>query len=57
MISDEIYSELTYDESHVSIAEMLRDQTILINGLSKSHAMTGGGLALFLHRDFNSGDH
>ena len=41
VISDEIYSELTYDESHVSIAEMLRDQTILINGLSKSHAMTG----------------
>lgn len=41
VISDEIYSELTYDEPHVSIAEYLRDQTIVINGLSKSHAMTG----------------
>jgi Aspartate/tyrosine/aromatic aminotransferase len=41
VISDEIYSELTYDETHVSIAEYLREQTILINGLSKSHAMTG----------------
>ncbi|WP_430609819.1 pyridoxal phosphate-dependent aminotransferase [Enterococcus sp. DIV0876] len=41
VISDEIYSELTYDEPHVSIAEYLKDQTIVINGLSKSHAMTG----------------
>lgn len=41
VISDEIYSELTYEESHVSIAEFLPEQTILINGLSKSHAMTG----------------
>lgn len=41
IISDEIYSELTYDTEHVSIAEYLREQTILINGLSKSHAMTG----------------
>lgn len=40
-ISDEIYSELTYDNEHVSIAEYMRDQTIIINGLSKSHAMTG----------------
>lgn len=41
VVSDEIYSELTFDGTHVSIAEYLRDQTILINGLSKSHAMTG----------------
>ncbi|MEI5992620.1 pyridoxal phosphate-dependent aminotransferase [Candidatus Enterococcus mansonii] len=41
VISDEIYSELTYDEQHVSIAEFIPEQTILINGLSKSHAMTG----------------
>lgn len=41
VISDEIYSELTYGNDHVSIAEYIRDQTILINGLSKSHAMTG----------------
>lgn len=41
VISDEIYSELTYDNQHVSIAEFIPEQTILINGLSKSHAMTG----------------
>lgn len=42
VISDEIYSEITYtDEGHVSIGEYLPDQTIVINGLSKSHAMTG----------------
>ncbi|WP_202078472.1 aminotransferase A [Caldalkalibacillus salinus] len=43
ILSDEIYSELIYDQSHVSIAQYpeLRDKTIVINGLSKSHAMTG----------------
>lgn len=41
VISDEIYSELTYDEPHVSIATFIPKQTIVINGLSKSHAMTG----------------
>ncbi|WP_348920003.1 pyridoxal phosphate-dependent aminotransferase [Enterococcus rotai] len=41
VISDEIYSELTYEDQHVSIAEFIPKQTILINGLSKSHAMTG----------------
>ncbi|MBO1308508.1 pyridoxal phosphate-dependent aminotransferase [Enterococcus sp. 669A] len=41
VISDEIYSELNYEAQHVSFAKYLRDQTILINGLSKSHAMTG----------------
>ena len=41
VVSDEIYSELVYDETHTSIAEFLPEQTILINGLSKSHAMTG----------------
>ena len=41
VISDEIYSELSYDAPHQSIAEFLYDQTIVINGLSKSHAMTG----------------
>lgn len=40
-ISDEIYSELVYDGDHVSLGEYLFDQTIVINGLSKSHAMTG----------------
>jgi aminotransferase len=41
VISDEIYSELTYGEGHVSMAEYLPEQTILLNGVSKSHAMTG----------------
>lgn len=41
VMCDEIYSELVYDETHTSIAEFIPNQTILINGLSKSHAMTG----------------
>lgn len=45
VLSDEIYSELTYleDQNHVSIASLpgMRDRTILINGFSKSHSMTG----------------
>ncbi|MET1249387.1 pyridoxal phosphate-dependent aminotransferase [Sporolactobacillus sp. STCC-11] len=41
VISDEIYSELTHGEHHVSMAEYLPEQTIVLNGVSKSHAMTG----------------
>jgi aminotransferase len=43
VISDEIYSELIYDQAHVSISTFssMRDKTIVINGLSKSHSMTG----------------
>ncbi|KAF6563778.1 aminotransferase A [Paenibacillus sp. EKM202P] len=43
IISDEIYSELIYDTPHVSIATLpgMRERTIVINGLSKSHSMTG----------------
>ena len=41
VISDEIYSELNYETKHVSFGKYLRDQTIVINGLSKSHAMAG----------------
>ncbi len=43
VISDEIYSELTYLDHHVSIASLpeMRERTIVINGFSKSHAMTG----------------
>ncbi|AJH01189.1 MULTISPECIES: aminotransferase class I/II-fold pyridoxal phosphate-dependent enzyme [Clostridium] len=42
-ISDEIYSELCYGEKHVSIASFpeMRDKTLVINGFSKSYAMTG----------------
>lgn len=43
VMSDEIYSELTYKGKHVSIAELdgMKERTILINGFSKSYAMTG----------------
>ena len=43
VISDEIYSELTYGTDHVSIAsfEGMKKRTILINGFSKGFAMTG----------------
>ena len=41
VVSDEIYSELTYNFKHVSFGTILPEQTILLNGLSKSHAMTG----------------
>jgi len=43
VISDEIYSELSYAEEHVSIASIpgMRERTIVINGFSKSYAMTG----------------
>jgi len=43
VISDEIYSELTYGRKHVSIASFpgMKERTIVINGFSKSYAMTG----------------
>ena len=43
IISDEIYAELTYGQDHCSIASLpgMRDRTIIINGFSKSFAMTG----------------
>ena len=43
VISDEIYAELTYKGSHVSIASLpgMQERTILINGFSKAYAMTG----------------
>ncbi|MBR1460904.1 aminotransferase class I/II-fold pyridoxal phosphate-dependent enzyme [bacterium] len=43
VLSDEIYAELTYNGRHVSIVSIdgMKERTILINGLSKSHAMTG----------------
>lgn len=51
VVSDEVYSELNYtDQNHVSIAEYLPEQTILVNGLSKSHAMTGWRIGfIFTH--------
>ena len=43
VMSDEIYSELTYGKDHVSIASLpgMKERTILINGFSKAFAMTG----------------
>ncbi len=43
VLSDEIYSELVFDGAHTSIASnaAMRERTIVINGLSKSHSMTG----------------
>ncbi len=43
VMSDEIYSELTYTDKHISIVEIpgMRERTILINGFSKAYAMTG----------------
>ncbi|VEF46855.1 aminotransferase A [Bacillus freudenreichii] len=48
VLSDEIYSELLYENKHCSIASVpeMRDKTIVINGLSKSHAMTGWRLGI-----------
>ncbi len=43
VMSDEIYSELTYKDKHISIASLegMKERTILINGFSKAYAMTG----------------
>ncbi len=43
VLSDEIYSELTYKGNHVSIASIpgMKERTILVNGFSKAYAMTG----------------
>ncbi|MGI8385598.1 aminotransferase A [Robertmurraya sp. P23] len=41
VLADEIYSELVFDHKHFSIGTILKEKTIVINGLSKSHSMTG----------------
>ncbi len=43
VLSDEIYAELTYGQRHVSIANLtdMYERTVVVNGFSKSHAMTG----------------
>ena len=43
VLSDEIYSELTYSGRHTSIAELdgMQERTLLVNGFSKAYAMTG----------------
>ncbi|CAG9608608.1 aminotransferase A [Pseudoneobacillus rhizosphaerae] len=46
IMADEIYSELNFEQEHYSIASNIREQTIVINGLSKSHSMTGWRIGL-----------
>lgn len=41
ILADEIYSELSFERPHTSIAKYAKEKTIVINGLSKSHSMTG----------------
>ena len=43
VVSDEIYAELTYGQHHVSMANLtdMYERTVVVNGFSKSHAMTG----------------
>lgn len=51
VICDEIYAELTYTNSHTSLAQFLPEQAIIISGLSKSHAMTGWRMGFILGPD------
>ncbi|PPA72226.1 aminotransferase class I/II-fold pyridoxal phosphate-dependent enzyme [Jeotgalibacillus proteolyticus] len=48
IIADEIYSELTYGRDHFSIGTIAKDRTIVINGLSKSHSMTGWRIGVLM---------
>lgn len=54
VISDEIYSENTYQQKHNSFASYpgLRDKLFLVHGLSKSHAMTGWRIGFLLGPDY-----
>ena len=50
VLSDEIYSELTYEGKHASIAQFpeMKDKTVVVNGFSKAFAMTGWRLGYAL---------
>ncbi|GEQ09119.1 aminotransferase class I/II-fold pyridoxal phosphate-dependent enzyme [Staphylococcus haemolyticus] len=54
IISDEIYAENTFKGSHVSFAEFeeIRDQLLLIGGLSKSHSATGIRIGFLLGPEY-----
>lgn len=54
ILSDEIYSELNYNSKHLSIANYpgMRDKVIVINGLSKSHSMTGWRIGFTLAPEY-----
>ena len=52
IISDEIYDKLIYEGSHIcvpSLSSAIKDRTILVNGVSKSYAMTGWRIAFLRH--------
>lgn len=51
ILADEIYSELVYDEPHFSIGTLLPEKTIVINGLSKSHSMTGWRIGMLFAQE------
>ncbi|MBM7552968.1 aminotransferase A [Thalassobacillus pellis] len=50
VLCDEIYSELVYDQEHVSLASFpeIRDKVLVVNGVSKSHSMTGWRIGYLL---------
>ncbi|MEI4803137.1 aminotransferase A [Bacillus sp. NPDC077411] len=54
VLSDEIYSELVYQDKHISIANFpeMRNKTIVINGLAKSHSMTGWRIGFLFAPNF-----
>ncbi|ENQ3079488.1 aminotransferase A [Bacillus cereus] len=54
VLSDEIYSELVYQDKHISIASFpeMHDKTIVINGLAKSHSMTGWRIGFLFAPNF-----
>lgn len=52
VLADEIYSELVYERQHVSIAQFMKEKTIVINGLSKSHSMTGWRIGMLFAPEY-----
>ena len=54
ILSDEIYSSISYDNKHVSITSLpgMKERTIYLNGFSKSHAMTGWRLGYIAGPEF-----
>ncbi|WLR53678.1 aminotransferase A [Mesobacillus subterraneus] len=52
VLADEIYSELVYEQQHVSIGQYIKEKTIVINGLSKSHSMTGWRIGMLFAPEY-----
>lgn len=58
VLADDIYSDLTYDGTHVSFASLpgMHDRTLFVSGFSKSYAMTGWRIGYVAgHKDLISG--